>query len=432
MTSAPVDQPPRLTRSNMVGVVAGNVLEFYDFTVFAFFASQIGASMFAGGTGTDGLLLALATFAVGFLARPFGAAIIGRYADTVGRKPAMLLSFALMGGALLVVALTPPPSVLGIWSAIIISLARLVQGFALGGEVGPTVALLIEAAPPHRRGTYGAWHIASQGLATLFAGVVGLTISSILSPQDVTDWGWRIALLIGALILPIGFYLRRVMPETLETHSSEPVASAGEGFSFRRVILIGLLLILSGTVTTYTLQYFNTYTVSILKLPPMIAFTVTAVTGMTLFAFGLLGGWLSDILGRRTLLIAPRVVLLLLIYPVFVQIIGQPTLTSLAIGVFLLTVCHALSTATANVVLAEGFPKSHRSTAYALTYTMAVSVFGGGAQFFITWMIREIGSDMIPAWWLIGATIAGLVAGLVMPVVSIRALRKRAATLQAI
>jgi MFS family permease len=437
MTIAPApDTPTRLTKANMVGIIAGNVLEFYDFTVFAFFAPQIGASMFAGGTGTDGLLLALATFAVGFLARPFGAAIIGRYADTVGRKPAMLLSFSLMGIALLVVALTPPSSVLGIWSAVIISLARLVQGFALGGEVGPTVSLLIEAAPPHRRGTYGAWHIASQGLATLVAGVIGLSISSVMEPQAVTDWGWRIALLIGALVLPIGFYLRRIMPETLEKHAGEqstgePAVGQGDSFSFRRVIFIGLLLILSGTVTTYTLQYFNTYCISILKLPPHIAFTVTASMGVSLFAFGLLGGWLSDLFGRRALLVAPRLILLLLVYPVFVQIIGHPTLGALSAGVFLLTALHALSTATANVVLAEGFPQSKRSTAYALTYTMAVSVFGGSAQFLITLMIRHTGSDMIPAWWLIGATLAGLGAGLVMPVVQLRSLSKSAAALRA-
>ncbi len=200
----------------MVGIVAGNVLEFYDFTLFAFFAPQIGATMFAHGQGTDGLLLALATFAVGFIARPIGAVVIGRYADRRGRKPAMVVSFTLMGAALIVVGLTPPSSMLGVWSAIIIATARLVQGFALGGEVGPTTALLIEAAPNGRRGLYGAWQLASQGIAVLIAGLVGLTISLQLSPQAVIDWGWRIGMLLGALILPVGFHLRRILPETLD------------------------------------------------------------------------------------------------------------------------------------------------------------------------------------------------------------------------
>jgi len=416
-------RPATLTRTNMVGIVAGNVLEFYDFTLFAFFATQIGASMFAHGKGTDGLLLALATFAVGFIARPIGAVVIGRYADRRGRKPAMLLSFALMGAALVVVALTPPSSVLGVGSAIIITVARLVQGFALGGEVGPTTALLIEAAPAGRRGLYGAWQIASQGLSALIAGLVGLAISFLLSPQAVTEWGWRIGMLLGVLILPIGFHLRRIMPETLHAPVDETIDREAAALPLARVAGIGLLLILAGTVTTYTLQYFNTYSLAILKLSPTLAFTTTAITGASMFAFGLLGGWLSDRVGRRAVIVWPRIVLLVLIYPLFVRILAAPSLGTLALGVFLMTALYAMSTATANVCLAESFPRARRSTAYAVTYTMAVSVFGGSAQFLITWLIKRTGDTMVPAWWLLGATLVGVVAGVAMPM--IRAERRR-------
>ena len=411
--------PATLTRTNMIGVVAGNVLEFYDFTLFAFFAPQIGATMFAHGKGTDGLLLALATFAVGFIARPIGAVMIGRYADRRGRKPAMVLSFAMMGAALIAVALTPPSSMLGVWSAIIMAAARLVQGFALGGEVGPTTALLIEAAPEGRRGLFGAWQIASQGIAVLIAGLVGLAISFLLSPQAVTDWGWRIAMLLGALILPIGFHLRRIMPETLDAPGQEAIDREAAALPMARVATIGLFLILAGTVTTYTLQYFNTYSIAILKLKPSMAFTTTAITGGSMFAFALLGGWISDRVGRRPVIILPRILLLLLIYPVFVRIQASPSLGTLALGVFLLTALYAMSTATATVCLAESFPRSKRSTAYALTYTMAVSVFGGSAQFAITWLIKQTGNQMMPAWWLLGATIVGIAAGAAMPMVRV-------------
>jgi MFS family permease len=404
-----------LTRANLIGVVAGNVLEFYDFTLYAFFASQIGASMFAhignGGKNGDGLLAALATFAVGFIARPIGALVIGRYADRRGRKPAMVLSFALMGVALLAVGLTPPARVLGVWSAVIMAVARLVQGFALGGEVGPTTALLIEAAPPGRRGLYGAWQIASQGLAVLVAGLVGLAISAILPPQALTDWGWRLAMLLGVVILPVGFALRRVMPETL----TAPTADEAEALPLARVAAIGLLLILAGTVTTYTMQFLNTYTVSVLKLNPRLAFTTTAITGGSMFAFGLLGGWLSDRVGRRPVIVVPRVALLALIGPVFAAILARPTLGSLALGTFVMTSLYAMSTATANVCLAECFPRARRSTAYALTYTLGVSVFGGGAQLMIAWLGEATGSQLMPAWWLAGASAIGVVAGLAMP-----------------
>jgi MFS transporter, MHS family, citrate/tricarballylate:H+ symporter len=401
-----------LTAAHMAGLVAGNVLEFYDFGVFAFFAPQIGRSMFASAGGSDGLLPALATFAVGFLARPIGAGVIGRYADRAGRKPAMVLSFALMGAALLAVALTPPARMIGVWSAVILALARLVQGFALGGEVGPTTALLIEAAPPHRRGFYGAWQHASQGIAVLLAGAVGLTITTLLSPPQVIDWGWRIAMLLGATVLPIGFALRRIIPETLAVPERTDAPQA----PLRRVVICGVLLVLAGTVTTYTLQYLNTYSITTLKVPPRTAFMMTAVTGSSMFAACLIGGSLSDRLGRWPLIVFPRLVLLLAIGPIFVQILHAPRLGTLALGAFVLTSLYSLSTSPANVWVAESLPRSSRSTGYALIYTLAVSVFGGGAQFLITWLIKRTGDAMMPAWWLIGATVIGIAAGSTIPI----------------
>ncbi len=182
-----------------------------------------------------------------------------------------------------------------------------------------------------------------------------------------------------------------------------------------RVAVIGLLLVLAGTVTTYTLQFLNTYTVSTLKLNPRLAFTATAVTGASMFAFGLLGGWLSDRVGRRPVVVIPRVIMLVLIWPVFSAILARPTLGALTLGVFLMTSLYAMSTATSSVCLAEGFPRERRSTGYAMTYTLGVSVFGGGAQLGIAWLAKTTGSQMMPAWWLLVASAIGIAAGLTMP-----------------
>ena len=422
-TQAGSNPPPRLTRGNLVGLVSGNVLEFYDFTLFAFFAPQIGASMFRNDAQSDGLLLALATFAVGFLTRPLGAAVIGRYADRVGRKPAMLLSFMLMGFSLLVVGLTPPASVLGVWSAVLITMARLVQGFALGGEVGPTTALLIEAAPPRRRGLYGGWQIGSQGLAVLLAGLVGLSISLALPTEEVTRWGWRLGVLLGVVILPVGLWLRKMIPETLHEEPAERDESDEPQVAGTVVAAVGLLLILSGTITAYTMQYFSTYCISILKVEPAVAFSATSVIGLSMFICGVLGGFASDRFGRPALIIWPRVVMLVLIYPIFSHILTSPTLFTLTSGVFVLTALYGLSSAPANVWVAESFPRSSRSTGYALTYTIAVSVFGGGAQFIITWLIRQTGDQMMPAWWLTGATACGVIGGMITYRLARRSLR---------
>lgn len=402
-----------LARAHVAAIVAGNVLEFYDFTVFAFFAVQIGQTMFANHAGDAGLLASLAAFGVGFIARPIGAAVIGRYADTVGRKPAMMLSFVLMGTAMIVVALTPSAAVLGVWSGVILSLARLVQGFALGGEVGPAAALLIEAAPKGRRGTYGSWHMASQGLASLLAGVVGLTISSTMSAQHVVDYGWRIALLLGALVLPVGLYLRRRLPETIEC--VEPDQFEDHARNMTRVLLTGFLLIASNSVTLYTIQFIGTYSMTMLHVSPVDAFLVTSIVGASLFGFALIGGRLSDYIGRRPLLLWPRLLLLIAAYPAFVQVVKDSTIGRLSCVTFVLTACFGLFTAAANVALAEALPRARRSSGYALTYTLGVSVFGGGAQFFIAWMIKLTGSNLIPAYALSCASAVGLIAGALLP-----------------
>ena len=162
-----------------------------------------------------------------------------------------------------------------------------------------------------------------------------------------------------------------------------------------------------------------------MKLDTVTAFTTTAITGSCLFVFGLLGGWLSDRLGRRPLIVWPRIALLLLIYPIFVQITRYPSLATLAVGAFILTTLYALCTAPANVCLAEGFRRDRRSLGYALTYTLAVSIFGGSAQFLIAWMLKITGDPLVPAWWLMAASVAGVVSGLAMPIAA-RQQEKRA------
>src|SRR5580704_258266 len=177
----------------VVAVGVGNALEFYDFLTFSFFAIQIGHSFFPQSLTSHGLLYSLATFGVGFLTRPLGGVVIGMYGDRVGRKPAMVLSFALMGASILGLALTPSYAQIGIAAPILLVIFRLLQGFALGGEVGPTTAFLVEAAPPHRRGLYCSLQVATQNVAGLAAGIVGFALSGLLSPSQLDAWGWRLA-----------------------------------------------------------------------------------------------------------------------------------------------------------------------------------------------------------------------------------------------
>ncbi len=170
-------------------------------------------------------MAALGTFGAGFLMRPVGGIVIGGMSDRVGRRPAMMLSFSLMGAAILALAFIPSYAAIGVAGPILAVVARLVQGFALGGEVGPTTAYLIEAAPPDRRGLYTAWQAASQSIASLAGGLVGVVLSFLLAAGPLETWGWRIAFLIGSLALPFGLYIRRTLPETLHAPDHLPTMS---------------------------------------------------------------------------------------------------------------------------------------------------------------------------------------------------------------
>src|SRR6476660_7425925 len=205
----------------VAAVVAGNALEFYDFLTYAFFAVYIGRAFFPSSTPAGSLLASLATFGVGFVTRPIGSIVIGRMGDRVGRKPAMVLTFALMGVAITGLALTPPHSMIGVAAPILVIFFRMLQGFALGGEVGPTTAFLMEAAPPERRGFYTAFQSWTQHLAVLISGLVGYALANILNERQLQDYGWRIAFLIGSVIVPFGLMVRRNLPETLHTASGK-------------------------------------------------------------------------------------------------------------------------------------------------------------------------------------------------------------------
>ncbi|MBU6473502.1 MAG: MFS transporter, partial [Alphaproteobacteria bacterium] len=169
--------PPAITARNVAAAVLGNALEVYDFGAYAFFAVMIGEAFFPSKSPMTSLLLSLATFGAGFVSRPFGALLIGAYGDRAGRKPALLLTFFLMGLGSAGLALTPSYATLGSLAPVLVVAARLIQGLAFGGTIGPATAFLLEAAPPARRGLFASWQLASQGLATLAAGAVGVGLS---------------------------------------------------------------------------------------------------------------------------------------------------------------------------------------------------------------------------------------------------------------
>ncbi|MCQ8240083.1 MFS transporter [Rhizosaccharibacter radicis] len=416
----------------IAAVAAGNGLEFYDFVTYSFFAVQIGHCFFPH-LGAEGSLLAsLATFGVGFLFRPLGAWAIGRVADRRGRRPAMLLSFALIGVSVTGLALTPSYRSIGPAAPVLAIGFRMLQGFALGGEVGPSTAFLLEAAPPERRGLFTALQAASADAAVLVAGLVGILLSFLTDAAGLERWGWRAALLLGAAAVPFGLLMRRTIGETLHGGANGNVSalSAAPGLPVdrvqvdrvpvgrmpvRRVAVLGLAMLAAATIGNYTLDYLTTFAEATLHLSPSVAFRVTVIVGGCGVACDLLGGWLSDRLGRRPVLLVPGLLLLLLLLPAF-ALLDRVREPAVLLGMAaLLSCCMTLSNVSMIVTIAEALPRGLRARGLGLIYAVSISVFGGSAQLVIACLVHWTGSAMAPGFYMFGAVALGLLAAWRLP-----------------
>lgn len=400
----------------VLAATIGNVLEFYDFITYAFFSIQIGHAFFPTHNPYSSLMLSLATFGVGFVTRPLGGVVIGAYADRVGRRAAMMLSFTMMGGSILGLALIPSYSVIGIAAPALAILARMVQGFSLGGEVGPNTAYLLELAPMNSRGLLVSWQGASQSIAGLVAGAVGFVLASAMAPAALDAYGWRVAFLIGAVTLPFGLFLRSGMPETL--HETEVGAAAAalarRGFhsarANARIIGLSVLVLAAGTVSTYGLMYMTTFAQNTLHMSAKVAFLAGVDNNAVAIVATLFGGWLSDRIGRRPVMILPAIVNIVVIYPTFLWIVNAQSTAALLIGIAILTASGNVGFGAFLAALTETLPKHIRGQTIATVYAVSIATFGGTAQPMITWLLHTTGNPVAPAWYMLAFAMVGTIA----------------------
>ena len=404
----PLMTPARtpISTTTFLATVIGNCLEFFDFGVYAYFAVMIGKVFFPVGSATGQLLLSFAAFGVGFIMRPLGAVILGAYADRAGRRAALTATILLMAIGTGLIAVTPGYATIGVAAPIAIVVARLLQGFSAGGEVGVATSYLVEVASPGRRGLYGSLQSATQGLAAIGGAALGYGLSLLLSDAALSQWGWRIPFAIGLVIAPVGLVIRKTLPETLDVATAErsSVAVIRELLHARyaRPIVLGILGIIGPTVSTYVLgHYITSYAMTVLGMPTSTAMLVSVFSGTAVFVAALLGGWASDHLGRRSMIILPRVVLLFAVVPVFTFIVAARTPFALIAGISGLMALQGASAAVLIVALPESFPRHVRSLGVAFVYAVSVSIFGGSASAIATWLVASTHSPMAPAWYLV-------------------------------
>ena len=407
----------RVPTSIVAATVAGNALEFFDFGVYAFFTPFIAKAFFPTTDPVAGLLATLAVFGIGFLFRPLGGILFGWMADRHGRKPAMLLTIVLITFGTLALAITPTYASIGIAAPIIIVIARLIQGLALGGEVGPSTSFLIEIAPQNKRGIYSSWQLASQGLASMFAGGLGYIMASSLAPADLASWGWRVPFFAAVLLVPIALYLRSSMPETLEARPAGALSDVDTNISHHwGKVLASILVVLGGTVSTYIIIFLSTtYAMVSLKFPPAVAYQAAVVTGFVTFLSALLGGWLSDKFGRKSAMIVPRVLLLVGTYPAMAWFFNDPTPANLMLVCAAMAALVGISGAASFAAIPEIFPSHVRALGLSIAYAVGVAIFGGSTQLVAQWMITATGNPLSLAWYAVAASVLCLIGMFLLP-----------------
>ncbi len=404
--------PPQRRRA-VIAVTIGNGLEFYDFVTFAYFAIQIGHTFFPSVNAYLSLMGSLATFGAGFITRPIGAHVLGGYADRAGRKPAMLISMTMMGCGILLLALTPGYVRIGIAAPLIALTARLIQGFALGGEIGSATAYMLESAAEERRGMTISLQSISQSIAATIGAFVGLGLSLMLTKLQLDQFGWRIALILGAAIVPFALLIRSGLPETHDADAAQ-LTETVPFHSYRRVIGLGFLIIATGTIATYIFHYMATYGQNSIHLSSSVAFAGQTANNTIGIGAALLGGWLSDRIGRRWVMVVPQLGFLLAIVPCFVWLTTARSATAFIGANLILSLTSSVPYGAAYAAITESLPSVVRARAFALVYSIPVALFGGTTQLVVTWLLHVTGDPMSIAWYLTVVTGIGAVAMVAM------------------
>ncbi|WP_245679102.1 MFS transporter [Actinomadura hibisca] len=414
-----VSKPARTPWKAVLGGSVGNMVEWYDWFVYASFATYFAASFFPKGNPTAQLLNTAGIFAVGFFMRPIGGYLLGRFADRRGRKAALTLTVTLMSGSALLIAIAPTYESVGYFGAVVLLVARLMQGISVGGEYAASATYLTEATPPGKRGFASSFQYVSMTAGQLLGLGLQIVLQQTMSEEALKSYGWRIPFIVGALAAAVVFYLRRSLMETEAYDEVTQDAEAERGtlralLRHRKEFVLVIALTMGGTLAYYTYTtYLTKYLSNTAGLPKT---TASVVSFCALFAFMLiqpLAGALSDRIGRRPLLI---------MFGVGATFGTVPLMTALSqvdgfAGALVLSLAGLVIvtgyTSINAVVKAELFPTHVRALGVALPYAIANALFGGTAEYVALWF-KKGGVESGFYWYVAGCAAVSLVVYLFM------------------
>ena len=411
----------------VIAIIIGNMLEWFDFGIFAFMTPIISSVFFPvdpkiPGSEINSILATTAIFGAGFLMRPIGAVVLGLYGDRKGRKSALTLVMALMGVSIALMTFAPTYRAVGLFAPLVVLVSRLLQGFSIGGEFGPSTALLVEVAPANAKGIYGSWQMTGQVGANLLSAGVGVLLTTFFTREQLVAGAWRLAFAVGLIIAPIAVYIRKRLVEAEEfqalvraraASSSKSIGIASDLRHNIRRLLLAAGMVTASTVSFWVaFAYLQTFASKTLGLPIRQAFVVQTVSALMMLGLVPLSGLLSDRFNRKTILVLSLLGYMVAIYPLYAWLTAAPSVAKL--WVVELTVCFfaAIFIGTYCTVFALLFPTRSRSTSLSLVNNLTVLVVGGFAQFIVTWLIKMTGSPMAPAYYMLVGIVLGFIATL--------------------
>lgn len=394
----------------IVAGIVGNVMEWYDFAVYGYFAKTIGQQFFPSDDPSTSLIAAFGAFAAGFLMRPLGGIVFGHIGDSLGRKAALTLSVLAMAIPTFLIGLLPGHAVLGATSAVLLVLLRMIQGLSVGGEYTTSIVFLVEGAGRNHHGFAASWSGFGAVGGILLGSAVGAVVTATLSEEAVQNWAWRVPFLIGLVVGLTGLYVRKHITEPARPAQAEsgrsPIWDALQS-GWRTILRISLLNTINGIGFYMAFVFLVTYMQTVGGLSEAVALEINTLNMAVLLAMFPLAGWLSDRLGRAPLLIAGMGSMLLLSWPLFYALHHESSTWNF-VGQLGFTICIGLFGGVIPVVMVEITPAAIRCSAISIGYNLCVGILGGTTPMVAAWLMRESHDVLAPAWYLMGAAFISL------------------------